>query len=121
MDAVTKYAESDKTKDGDSDEDKTGKGKKNGGKGQQNGGNQSQQNNGNGNSNKRRIDQNNSDLVANTNAGPQRQKQGGIFRKPGQNYRPNSYEQALKGPCPHSKPGHPTNHSWEDYFYMQEF
>ena len=33
MDAVTKYAESDKTKDGESDEDKAGKGKKNGGKG----------------------------------------------------------------------------------------
>ena len=37
MDAVTKYAESCKTKDGDSDADKTGQGKKNGGKGKHNG------------------------------------------------------------------------------------
>jgi len=111
MDAVTKYVESDKTKDGESDEDKVDKGKKNGEKGQQNGGNQNQQNNGNGNSNKRRFDQNNSDLVANTNADPQWQKQGGNFRKPGQNFRPNSYEQAHKGSYPkHSKPGHPANH-----------
>ena len=34
MDVVTKYAESDKTKDGESHEDKVGKGKKYGGKGQ---------------------------------------------------------------------------------------
>ena len=67
MDAVTKYVESDKTKDGDSDEDKASQGKKRGGKGHQNGGNQSQQNN-------RWLDQNASDLVANTNAGFQRQK-----------------------------------------------
>ena len=33
MDAVTKYTESEKTKDGDSDEDKAGQGKKTGGKG----------------------------------------------------------------------------------------
>ena len=57
MNIVIKYTEFDKTKDADSEEDKAGPSKKNGGKGSQ-----SQQN-------KRRLDQNASDLVANTNVG----------------------------------------------------
>ena len=57
MNAVTKYAESDKTKDADSEEDKDGQNKKNGGKGSQS------------QPNKRRHDQNASNLVANTNTG----------------------------------------------------
>ena len=114
MDEVTKYVESDKTKDGDSEEDKASQGKKSGGKGQHNG-NQSQQN-------KRWLDQNTYDLVANTNVGFQRQKQGGDYRKTDENFRPNSYESAIKGPCPrHSRPGRPANHSWENCNIMQEF
>ena len=57
MSTVIKYAESEKTKDGDSEEDKAGQNKKNGGKGSQI---QNQQT-------KCRFDQNTSDLVANTN------------------------------------------------------
>ena len=66
MNAIIEYAESDKTKDADSEEENAGQNKKNGGKGSYN---QNQQN-------KCRIDQNASDLVANTNVGYQRQKQG---------------------------------------------
>src|SRR3954471_6704336 len=63
MNAIIKYAESDKTKHIDSEEDKAIQNKKNGGKGSQN---QNQQN-------KWRLDQNASDLVANTNVGYKRQ------------------------------------------------
>ena len=89
MNAVIKYAESDKTKDADSKEDKAGQSKKNGGKGSE-----SQQN-------KRRHDQNTSDLVANTNVGYQQQKQGGSnYRKSeGGGFRPNIFEAAMQGPC----------------------
>src|SRR3954469_20390866 len=104
MNAVIKYAESDKSKDADSEEDKAGQNKKNGGKGSQ-----SQQN-------KRRHDQNTSDLVANTNVGYQRQKQGGRnYRKSeGGGFFPNIFEAAIHGPCPsHRKPGRPANQTWE--------
>ena len=57
MNALIKYAESDKTKDADSEEEKVGQNKKNGDKGSQ-----SQQN-------KCRLNQNASDLVANTIVG----------------------------------------------------
>ena len=60
MNAVIKYAESDKIKDADSEEDKAGQNIKNDDKGSQ-----SQQNT-------RRHDKNASDLVANTNVGYQR-------------------------------------------------
>src|SRR4051812_20127326 len=95
MNAVIKYAESDKTKIVDSEEDKAVQNKKNSGKGSQ-----SQQN-------KRRLDQNASDLVDNTNVGYQRQKQGGNnYRKSEGGYHPKNFEGAMKGPCPsHSKPG----------------
>ena len=59
MDAVIKYAESDKTKDADSEEDKAGLNKKNGGKGSQSQNSQT----------KRRLDPTASHLVANTNVG----------------------------------------------------
>ena len=112
MNAVIKYAESDKTKNAEPQQDKAGQ-NKNGGKTSQN---QNQQT-------KRRLDQTTSDLVANTNVGSQRQKQGGNnYRKPEGNFRPNNYEAAMKGPCPtHSKPGRPANHTWEDCFFMKEF
>src|SRR4051812_6637659 len=61
MNAAIKYAESDKTKDADFEEDKSGQNKKNGGKGSQN------------QPNKRRHDQDTSELVANTNTGYQQQ------------------------------------------------
>src|SRR4051812_17245582 len=90
MNAVIKYAESDKTKDANSEEDKAGQNKKNGGKGSQ-----SQQL-------KRHLDQNASDLVANTNVGYQRQKQGvSNYRKSeGGGFRPNSFESAMQSPFP---------------------
>src|SRR4051812_37754715 len=95
MNVVIKYAESDKTKDADSEEDKVGQNKKNGGKGSQS---QNQQS-------KCRLDQNTSNLVANTNVGYQRQKQGGSnYRKSDGGFRPKSFEATMKGPCPsHSK------------------
>jgi hypothetical protein len=69
MSALTKYVDSDDTKDPSSDDDKSNKGKKNGGaKGQQqnvaghNGNNQ-------GNGSKHRYPDGRSDLVANTNTG----------------------------------------------------
>src|SRR3954466_6482402 len=72
MNAVIKYAESDKTKDVEPQQDKAGQ-NKNGGKKSQN---QNQKT-------KRRLDQTTSDLVANTNTGSQRQKQGdNNYRKP---------------------------------------
>src|SRR4051812_29013584 len=113
MNVVIKYAESDKTKDADFEEDKARQNKKNGGKGSQS---QNQQT-------KRQIDQTASDLVANTNAGYQRQKQGGNnYRKSGGSDHPNIFEEAMKGPCPsHSKPGRLANHSWEDCNFMKEF
>ena len=112
MNAVIKYAESDKPKDADSEDDKAGQNKKNGGKGSQN------------QPNKRHHDQNASDLVANTNIGYQRQKQGGSnYRKTeGGGYRPNIFEAAMQGPCPtHSIPGRPANHTWEQCDFMKEF
>ena len=115
MDAMTKYAESDKTKDPDSDEEKSGKTKKNGGKGHQN------NNNGNGN-NKRKNSEGSSDLVANTNAGYKNQRQNGNFKRQSQGFRPSNYQEALKAPCPrHSRPNRPASHSWEDCYIMQEF
>src|SRR3954467_5938631 len=63
MNAVIKYAESDKTKDVDSEDDKASQNKMKGGKGSQS------------QPNKRHHDQNTSDLVANSNTDYQRQKQ----------------------------------------------
>src|SRR3954470_1172733 len=100
--AMIKYAESDKTKDVDSQEDKAGQSKKNGGKGSQS------------QSNKRRHDQNTSDLVANTNTVCQRQKQGAsnCRKTEGGGFCPSSFEAAMQAPCPtHSKPGRPANHT----------
>ena len=69
-------------------------------------------------------DQNASDLVANTNTGYQRQKQGGRnYRKTeGGSFRLNNFEAAMQAPCPtHSKPGRPANHTWEQCNFMKEF
>ena len=85
MNAVIKYAESDKTRDADSEEDKACQNKKNNRKGSQS------------QPNKRRHDQNASDLVAITNTGYQRQKQGGnsYHKSEGGGFRPNSFEAAM--------------------------
>src|SRR4051812_9475629 len=112
MNAVIKYAESDKTKDANSEEDKADQNKKNGGKGSQS------------QPNKRRHDQNTSDLVANTNTGYQQQKQGGsnYSKTEGGGFRPNNFEAAMQAPFPtHSKPGHLANHTWEQCNFMKEF
>ena len=123
MDAMTKYAESDKTKDVESDDEKSGKGKKNAAKAVQNpsqtNGNQQSQNN-----NKRKNGEGNSDFVANTNTGYKNQRPNSGYRGNNRNFRPNSFaqaQQALKGPCPqHSKNGRIANHSWENCFIMDE-
>src|SRR3954468_5975592 len=112
MNAVIKYAESEKTKDDDSEEDKAGPSKNNDGKGSQ-----SQQN-------KHRHDQNTSDLVANTNVGYQRQKQGGsnYHKSEGGGFCPNSFEAAMQVPYPsYSKPGRPANHTWEQCNSMKGY
>ena len=112
MNAVIKYVESDKTKDANSEEHKAGQNKNNGGKGPQS------------QPNKHRNDHNASDLVANTNTGYQRQKQGGSsYRKTeGGGFRPNNFEAAMQAPCPtQSKPGRPGNHTWEQCNFMKEF
>jgi hypothetical protein len=88
MNALTKYAESDPTKDPGVDEPEVPdtKGKKPvGGKGQQ----QS-------NDRKRKGPEAGSELVANTNAGAKFQK-GGPDNK---TFKPQNFEEFLKGPCP---------------------
>src|SRR3989337_748177 len=108
MNALTKYAESDSTKDPGTDEAPNGKGKKgNGGKGHQ-------QNNGG----KHKNPEGGLDLVTNSNAGFKYQKGNGG----GMNFKPKNFEEALKGPCPkHSLPNKPANHSWEDCHIMRAF
>jgi hypothetical protein len=111
MNALTKYAESDSTKDPGTDEVPNGKGKKgNGGKGHQ------QNNVGNGG--KRKNPEGGSDLVANTNAGYKYPKKNGGRKK----FKPKNFKEALKGPCPkHSLPNKPTTHSWEDCSIMRAY
>ena len=69
MDVLTRYAESDSTKDPSSDDDKSGKGKKNGGgKGQQQNNSVYNGNHGNqGNGARCKHSEGGSDFVANTN------------------------------------------------------
>ena len=109
MDIVTRYADSDKTKDApDEEDDKGGKGKKNDGKGHQN-------------NNKRKNGEGISDLVANTNSGFKSQRPNINFKGQSQGFSPNNYRDALKAPCPrHSRNGRPANHSCEDCFIMQK-
>src|SRR3954471_5125542 len=114
MNTVIRYAESDKTKDADPEEDKITQNKKNNGKGSQSQGQQT----------KRRLDQNTSDLVANTNVSSQRQKQGGNnYSKPERTFQPLvTFEEAVKRPCPmNSNPVRPASHTWEECNFMKEF
>jgi len=117
MDVLTRYAESDNTKDPLSDEEKFDKGKKAGGKGQQHNNSNGQNNNGG----KRKGYDGSSDLVANTNTENKGQHQNDGSRRQSGN-RPLTYEEALKAPCPkHSYNGKPSSHSWENCYVMQEF
>lgn len=114
MDVLTRYAESDGTKDPDSDEDKVGKNQKGeGGKGNQQSGNEGNQNN------KRKQPEGGSEFVANTNTGFRHQRRSG---GPYNGNKPRNYVEALKAPCPkHSTHNKPSNHSWENCNIMQEF
>ena len=79
MDAITKYAESERSKDGESDEDLVDDGRKRASAGRHNPQRGSSQN-----WNKRRLNPSNSDSNTNTNESSQRQKQGGNHQKLGQ-------------------------------------
>jgi hypothetical protein len=119
MAALTKYADSDNTKDPGSDDDKSNKGKKNGnGKGQQqnvtgnNGNNQ-------GNGGKQRHPDGGSDLVANTNTGHKNQHRNGNGKPPFGGAKPFNLEVMLNEPCPkHSFPNKPSTHAWKDCWVM---
>jgi hypothetical protein len=110
MNALTKYAESDPTKDPGVDEPEVPdtKGKKPvGGKGQQ-------QNN----DRKRKGPEAGSELVANTNAGAKFQKGGPDNRA----FKPQNFEEFLKGPCPkHGTKERPAKHTWEQCHIMDAF
>lgn len=77
MDVLTRYTESDNTKDPASDDEKPSKGRKNSGKGQQHNGNG---NNNNKNNHKRKNAEGGSDFVANSNTGFRCQRQNGNFK-----------------------------------------
>ena len=117
MDVLTRYGDSNTTKDPSFDDDKSGKGKKNGGsKGQQqhaSAQHDSQNNQGNGG--KCKYSDGGSDFLANTNAGSKNQHRNGNGR-PSQ-----SLEEMLNGPCPkHSYPNKPSRHAWKDCYIMRE-
>ena len=108
MAALTKYADSDSTKDPSSDDEKAGKGKKNG-----NGKNQSQNPAGNNNQGKRKHQDGGSELVANTNTGGKRRNGNG--KPPFGGPKPFNLEAMLSKPCPeHSQPEKPATHAWKD-------
>ncbi|KAI4988604.1 hypothetical protein ZWY2020_035844 [Hordeum vulgare] len=124
MDTLTRYAESDGTKDAGSDDEKASEVKRgDGAKGhfQTFGCNNNQ-----GGQGKTRQQDGVSNFFANTNAGPRNQRQdmsqGGFQDRCFSGRKPRNYEELLKEPCPkHSTPGAPSTHSWENYFVMQEF
>ena len=115
MAALTKYADSDSTKDPSSDDEKAGKGKKNG-----NGKGQSQNPAGNNNQGKRKNQDGGSELVANTNTGGKRRNGNG--KPPFGGPKPFNLEAMLSKPCPeHSQPEKPATHAWKDCYIMREF
>ena len=116
MAALTKYADSDNTKDPASDEEKSSQGKKgNDGKGQQPGAA------GGNNAGKQKHSEGGSELVANTNTGNGRVKGNGDYRQPF--YRNKvSLEEMLNKPCPeHSRNGKQATHTWGNCSIMRDF
>ena len=116
MAALTKYADSDNTKDPGSDDEKSAQGKKNNnGKGQQ------QNTAGSSNLGKRKNPNGGSELVANTSAGNNRAKGNGNFRPPfNKGKTPFNLEEILNKPCPeHSRPDKPACHTWRDCSIMR--
>ena len=105
MAALTKYADSDTTKDPGSDDEKSGQGKKgNNGKGQQPGAA------GSSNPGKPKHPDDGSELVANTNTRNTRAKGKASI----------NLEEILNKPCPeHSRPDKPARHTWGDCYIMQ--
>ena len=118
MDALTRYAESDDTKDPGEGDDETGltrKGELQRGHSQF----QKRGNNHHGGHGKKRQQEGPVEFVANTNSGNSnpRQKKRGFSGK-----KPRNYHEMLKGPCPqHATADGPATHSWEDCYVMQEF
>ena len=114
MTALTKYADSDNTKDPGSDEEKSNQGKKNNqGKSFGNNGNQSRQKNAGGRS----------ELVATANTGPNVPKGNGRYKPYLRGNRPPlNLEATRRKPCPeHSTPDKPSMHAWGDCFIIQSF
>ncbi|KAI4987535.1 hypothetical protein ZWY2020_020335 [Hordeum vulgare] len=118
MDALTRFAESDDTKDPGEGDDKTGAARK----GELHKGHSQFQNRGNnhhGGHGKKRQQEGPTEFVANTNNGntdPPKKKRGFSGKKP------RNYHEKLKGPCPqHAMAEGPATHSWEDSYVMQEF
>ncbi|KAI4994618.1 hypothetical protein ZWY2020_034259 [Hordeum vulgare] len=118
MDTLTRYAESDDTKDPGEDDDKVSTARR----GESLKGHsqfQGQGNHNHGEQGKRRQHEGLTDFVANKNVGngKQRQKKRGFSGK-----KPRNYHEMLKGPYPQHAMGEgPATHSWEDCYVMQEF
>ncbi|KAI5012644.1 hypothetical protein ZWY2020_024910 [Hordeum vulgare] len=117
MDALTKYAESDDTKDPREGDYKIGaarKGELQKGQSQF----QSRGNNHHGRHGKKWQQEGPTEFVANTNTGnanPRQKKRGFSGKKP------RNYHEMFKGPCPqHATADGPVTHSWEDCYVMQE-
>ena len=117
MDTLTRYAESDDTKDPGEDDDKVSTARR----GESSKGHSQFQGRGNhnhGGQGKRRQQEGPTNFVTNTNAGNGNQchkKRGFSGRKP------RNYHEMLKGPCPqHATAEGPSTHSWEDFYVMQE-
>ncbi|KAI4981283.1 hypothetical protein ZWY2020_021768 [Hordeum vulgare] len=118
MDALTRYAESDDTKDPREGDDKTGAARKGElHKGQSQFPNRC--NNHHDGHGKKRQQEGPMEFVANTNTGnanPRQKKRGFSGKKP------RNYHEMLKGPCPQDATAEgPETHSWEDCYVLQEF
>ncbi|KAI4983914.1 hypothetical protein ZWY2020_036023 [Hordeum vulgare] len=118
MDTLTRYAESDDTKDPGEDDDKVSTTRR-GDSSKDHSQFQGRSNHNHAGQSKRRQQEGPPDFVANTNAsnGNQRQKKRGFNGK-----KPHNYHEMLKGPCPqHATAEGPATQSWEDGYVMQEF
>ncbi|KAI4975562.1 hypothetical protein ZWY2020_049169 [Hordeum vulgare] len=118
MDTLTRYAESDDTKDPGEGDDKISAARK----GEIHKGHSEFQNRGgshHGGHGKKRQREGPTKFVANTNtfnANPRQKKRGFSGKKP------RNYHEMLKGPCPqHATAEGPATHSSEDCYAMQEF
>lgn len=114
MDTLTRYAESDDTKDPGEDDDKVSTARK----GELHKGHSQFQGRGNhrhGGHGKKRQEEGPTEFVANTNTGNRNpcQKKRGFSGK-----KPHNYHEMLKGPCPQHATEGPATDSWEDCYVM---